>query len=86
MKQEATEVFELAKARLAAAGATLDNVAQLRAYVVAGANGVVAASEFEAVYNTTFNGDHKPALTILPVRALANDAKVEVEILAATLP
>ncbi len=86
MKQEATEVFELAKARLAAADATLDNVVQLRAYVVAGANGVLAASEFEAVYNATFNGDHKPALTILPARALANDAKVEVELLAATLP
>lgn len=86
IKQEATDVFEQAKARLGAAGATLDNVVQLRAYVVTGANGGISATEFEGVYNATFNGDHKPAITILPVRALANGAKVEVEILAATLP
>lgn len=86
IKQEATEVFETAKARLATAGATLDNVVQLRAYVVAGANGGIAATDFEGVYTSVFSGDHKPAITILPVRALPNEAKVEIEILAATLP
>jgi len=86
IKQEATEIFAQAKDKLAAAGATLDHVAQLRAYVVAGANGGIAATEFEGVYTATFTGDHRPALTILPVRALANGAKVEVELIAATLP
>lgn len=86
MKAEATAVFAVAKERLAAVGGDFANVVQLRAYVASGANGVAAASDFEAVYAATFAGDHKPALTILPVKALANDAKVEVEILAATMP
>jgi enamine deaminase RidA (YjgF/YER057c/UK114 family) len=85
MKAEASAVFVLAKERLAAVGGDFSNVVQLRAYVAAGANAVTAVSDFEAVYATTFAGDHKPAVTILPVKALANNAKVEVEILAATV-
>ena len=86
MKAEATAVFALAQAQLAAVKGNFSNVVQLRAYVASGANGVAAASDFEAVYAATFAGPHKPALTILPVKALANGAKVEVEILAAILP
>lgn len=86
VKKEAAGAFAVATERLAAAGATLDHVAQLRVYVVAGTNAVTAASDFESVYLTTFKGDHRPALTILPVKALPLEAKVEVEILAATLP
>ncbi|HEY0944278.1 MAG TPA: RidA family protein [Opitutaceae bacterium] len=83
MKREAEAVFALAREKLTAASATFDNVVQLRAYVV---DGVAGASVFEAAYNAAFSGEHKPAVTILPVKALANDAKVEVEFLAATLP
>lgn len=83
MKPEAEAVFALAKTKLAAAGATFDHVVQLRAYVV---DGVAGAAAFEAVYAVAFAGAHKPALTILPVKALANGAKVEAEFLAATLP
>ena len=86
MKTEAAAVFAVAKERLAAAGGDFSNVVQLRAYVAAGANAVSAAGDFETVYAAAFAGAHKPALTILPVKALANDAKVEVEILAATVP
>lgn len=83
MKTESDAVFALAKEKLAAANATFDHVVQLRAYVV---DGVAGASLFETAYNAAFSGEHKPAVTILPVKALANDAKVEVEFLAATLP
>lgn len=83
MKEEAEGVFATAKERLDEIGADFDNVVQVRAYVV---DGVVGASTFESVYLDTFSGEHKPALTILPVVALAADAKAEVEFLAATLP
>lgn len=86
MKTEAAAVFAVAKQRLADVGGNLANVVQLRAYVAAGANAVVSASDFEAAYTSAFADGPKPALTILPVKALANDAKVEVELLAATIP
>lgn len=86
MKQEAAAVFAIAKDRLAAVGGNFSNVVQLRAYVAAGANALLSASDFEAAYAAAFADSPKPAVTILPVKALANNAKVEVELLAATIP
>lgn len=85
MQAEAEAVFALAQERLAAYGATFEHVVQLRAYVVTGGNAALAA-EFQKVYLAAFPGSHKPALTILPVNALANGALAEVEFLTATLP
>ncbi len=85
MKQEAEAVFTLARARLSAYGATFDNVVQVRAYVAIGGN-IAQAAEFQKVYAATFSGAHKPALTVLPVNALANGALAEVEFLTAHLP
>lgn len=86
MKTEAGAVFKLAQERLAAVGGDFANVVQLRAYVAAGANAIAAAGDFETAYAAAFANGPKPALTILPVKALANNAKVEVELLAATIP
>lgn len=85
MKEEAEAVFALATERIAAYGATLDNVAQVRAYLAISGN-VAQAAEFQKVYAAAFSGAHKPALTILPVSALADGALAEVEFLTAHLP
>ncbi len=85
MKAEAEAVFGLAKERLAAVGATFDHVVQMRAYLAVG-NKPTDVAEFQKVYAATFTGTHKPAITILPVLALANEALVAVEFIAATLP
>jgi enamine deaminase RidA (YjgF/YER057c/UK114 family) len=85
MKAEAEAVFALARERLAAAEATFDHVVQLRAYLAVG-NRATDVAEFQKVFATMFAGAHKPAVTIIPVLALAHDALAEVEFLAATLP
>lgn len=85
MKAEAEAVFALAHDRLAAVGATWDHVVQMRAYLVVGSRPADVA-EFQKVYAATFRGAHRPAVTILPVAALAHGALAEVEFLAATLP
>ncbi len=84
LKAEADGAMKLAAERLRAAGATFENVAQLRAYVVVGAD-LGAIAGWDAAYAAAFPGEHKPAVTVLPVKALPNGAKLEVEILAATL-
>ena len=86
MKAEAAAVFKIAQERLAAAKASWDHVVQLRAYLVTGTDMPGGVTAFEAAYADVFKGEHRPALTVLPVKALAAGAKVEVEILAATLP
>lgn len=85
MTEEAEAVFALARERLAAYGTTFDHVAQLRAYLNVGTR-APSIAEFQRVYAAAFPGPHKPALTILPVAALASDAQVEVEIITAHLP
>lgn len=86
MKAESETVFALAKEKLAAAGGTFDSTVQIRAYLSNGADPSGGVQAFEAAYAAVFTGEHRPALTILPVKALANGAKLELEILAATLP
>ena len=85
LKAEAAAVMKIAAERLAAAGATFDNVAQLRAYVVTGGD-LGSLAGWDEAYNAAFSGTHRPAVTVLPVKALAAGAKLEVELLAATLP
>lgn len=86
IKAELTSVFAIAKERLAAANATFDHVVQLRAYVANGTDMAGGVTATEAAIAAAFPGEHKPAVTILPVKALAAGAKVEIEFLAATLP
>jgi enamine deaminase RidA (YjgF/YER057c/UK114 family) len=86
MKAECEAVFALAKEKLAAANAAFDSTVQLRAYIANGTDPSGGVQAFEAAYAAVFAGEHRPALTILPVKALANGAKLELEILAATLP
>ena len=84
LKAEAAGAMKVAAERLQAAGATFDNVAQLRAYVVVGAD-IGAITGWDAAYAAAFAGDHRPAVTVLPVKALPGGAKLQVELLAATL-
>lgn len=86
MKTESLSVLKIAQERLATAKATMDNVVQLRAYLATGTDMPGGVTAFEAAYAETFKGEHRPALTILPIKTLSKDAKVEIEILAATLP
>ncbi|HRE81383.1 MAG TPA: RidA family protein [Opitutaceae bacterium] len=86
LKTESLAVLKIAHERLSTAKAGLEHVVQLRAYLVTGSDMPGGVSAFESAYSETFKGDHRPALTVLPVKALANGAKVEIELLAATLP
>ena len=85
LKTEAAAVMKIAAQRLEAAGAKFDNVVQLRAYVSVGAD-IGSIAGWDEAYNAAFTGTHRPAVTVLPIKGLANGAKIEVEILAATLP
>jgi len=76
--------MKVAAERLQAAGATFDSVAQLRAYVVVGTD-IGAIAGWDAAYATAFSGEHRPAVTVLPVKALPAGARLQVEMLAATL-
>jgi enamine deaminase RidA (YjgF/YER057c/UK114 family) len=86
MKTEAKAVMELAKARLVAAGVGFDDVVQVRAYLANGSDVIGGVTGWEEVFGATFAGERRPALTSLPVKALANGAKLEVEFLAAKIP
>lgn len=85
-KSECEGVFAIAKERLAKAGATFDSTVQIRAYIANGADPSGGVAAFEAAYAAVFTGEHRPALTILPVKALPSEAKLEMELLVATLP
>jgi enamine deaminase RidA (YjgF/YER057c/UK114 family) len=86
MKTEAASVLALAKEKLAKLGATLDNTVQLRAYLANGDDVSGGVQAFEAAYAAAFTGEHRPALTILPVKAAPGGARLEMELLVATLP
>ncbi|MBC7366857.1 MAG: hypothetical protein H7343_08610 [Undibacterium sp.] len=84
LKTESAGAMKIAAERLQAARATFDSVAQVRAYVAVGSDlGTIAG--WGAAYAAAFPGEHRPAVTVLPVKALPAGAKLEVEFLAATL-
>lgn len=86
MKAESEAVLAQAKEKLTAIGASLDNIVQIRAYLANGADPSGGVQAFEAAYAAVFTGEHRPALTILPVKAAPGGAKLEMEMLVATLP
>ena len=78
IEEQTQQVLENVATVLSAAGATLENVIKVTVYVP----DMAFWSGVNEVY-AKFFGDHKPARSVVPTRALHDDAKIEVDVVAA---
>jgi enamine deaminase RidA (YjgF/YER057c/UK114 family) len=88
-EEEAAAVFQILKDRLAAMGASMEDVAALRAYRVVRPEGFDNGSAFGAAYGAEFNTEdspHKPVRTNYLVESLPGGRNVEVEVLVVRKP
>jgi 2-iminobutanoate/2-iminopropanoate deaminase len=78
IEEQTEQVLENVAAVLSAAGATLESVIKVTVYVP----DMTLWSGLNEVYSKFF-GDHKPARCVVPTRALHQDVKIEVDVVAA---
>lgn len=85
MKEQATSALEALETRAELAGASLDDLVHVRAYIAQGDLKTLDAriAEWESVYQETFKSDHPPALTTLPVVSIVGGGMIEIEAAAA---
>ncbi len=78
IEEQTQQVLENMAAVLTAAGAKLENVIKVTIYVP----DMATWGAVNEIY-AKFFGDHKPARSVVPTRALHNNVKIEVEAVAA---
>jgi enamine deaminase RidA (YjgF/YER057c/UK114 family) len=86
LHDEAVTTLLTLRQRAAAAGVSLADAVQLRAYPVVGDDFSGGMSQWNEAYDRFFNlpglNPHKPARTAFPVTALPMERKIEIEIIA----
>lgn len=85
MAEQAASALEALKGRLETADATLDDLVHLRAYIAEGDAKTLDSriAAWESLYRETFDTETAPALTTLPVVAIAGGKLIEIEAAAA---
>ncbi|EDY80963.1 Endoribonuclease L-PSP family [Verrucomicrobiia bacterium DG1235] len=88
MKEQAASALEALKNRAEIAGATLEDIVHIRAYIANANQKVLDAriADWESLYKETFGDENAPAITTLPVDSIVGGGMIELEAAAALFP